>query len=81
MKVTVTTLDRAMERFGRPDFIKLDIEGTEVEALEGAGRVLSEARPTMLIELHGGKEEVRRQKEEMGVKGVSPIIEESLGLF
>jgi FkbM family methyltransferase len=51
--VKVTTLDQAMERYGRPDFIKMDIEGAEVEALAGADRVLSEARPTMLIELHG----------------------------
>jgi hypothetical protein len=53
LKVTVTTLDRPMDRFGRPDFIKMDIEGAEVEALVGAKRVLKEARPTWLIELHG----------------------------
>jgi FkbM family methyltransferase len=34
-----------MDRFGRPDFIKMDIEGAEVEALAGAERVLKEARP------------------------------------
>jgi hypothetical protein len=68
LKVTVTTLDRAMERFGRPDFIKMDIEGAEVEALAGAERVLKEARPTMLIELHGPDCErgVRRILSEQG---------------
>ncbi|MCL4179991.1 MAG: FkbM family methyltransferase [Verrucomicrobia bacterium] len=29
LRVSVTTLDHAMERFGRPNFIKLDIEGAE----------------------------------------------------
>ena len=42
-----------MERFRRPDFIKMDIEGADADALAGAERVLKEARPTWLIELHG----------------------------
>jgi FkbM family methyltransferase len=53
MTVKVTTLDEAIARFGRPDFIKMDIEGAEVDALAGAERVLKEERPTWLIELHG----------------------------
>jgi hypothetical protein len=32
------------------DFLKLDIEGHEPEALAGAARVLREDRPTLLIE-------------------------------
>jgi FkbM family methyltransferase len=51
--VNVTTLDEAMARFGRPNFVKMDIEGAEVDALAGAELVLKEARPTWLIELHG----------------------------
>jgi FkbM family methyltransferase len=51
----VTTLDEAMARFGRPDFIKMDIEGAEEQALAGAERVLSEARPAWLIEVHGSE--------------------------
>jgi hypothetical protein len=31
----------------------MDIEGGEVLALRGMGRLLSEARPLLLIELHG----------------------------
>jgi FkbM family methyltransferase len=36
-----------------PQAIKMDIEGGEVLALRGMARLLSEARPLLLIELHG----------------------------
>jgi FkbM family methyltransferase len=36
-----------------PQVIKMDIEGGEVMALPGMRRVLKEARPLMLMELHG----------------------------
>jgi FkbM family methyltransferase len=36
-----------------PQAIKMDIEGGEVLALQGMGRLLSEARPLLLMELHG----------------------------
>jgi len=48
--VPVTTLDRLSERFGRPDFCKLDIEGHEAEALEG----LSHAVPALSFEFVRG---------------------------
>ena len=50
--VHVTTLDSAEERFGRPDFIKMDIEGGEIAAIRGATAVLRDSRPLWLIELH-----------------------------
>jgi FkbM family methyltransferase len=37
----------------RPDLIKIDVEGAEADVLAGAARVLREARPILLIELHG----------------------------
>jgi FkbM family methyltransferase len=43
----------------KPDLIKLDIEGGEGMALAGMPRILSEARPIFLIELHG--EQAARQ--------------------
>jgi hypothetical protein len=36
-----------------PQVVKLDIEGGEVMALPGMKRVLAEARPLVLMELHG----------------------------
>ncbi len=41
-----------------PDVIKLDIEGSEVEALRGAQRLLREVRPVLVIELHGTNAEI-----------------------
>lgn len=36
-----------------PQVVKLDIEGGEVLALPGMTRLLTEARPLLLLELHG----------------------------
>ncbi|WP_447555622.1 FkbM family methyltransferase [Vreelandella sp. EE22] len=35
LRVEVTTLDRLIERFGEPCFIKIDVEGFEAEVLKG----------------------------------------------
>ncbi|MGL4551463.1 MAG: FkbM family methyltransferase [Gemmataceae bacterium] len=53
-RVTVRSLDSvvAAESLPRPDLIKMDVEGAEAEALRGAVRLLAEARPLMIIELH-----------------------------
>jgi FkbM family methyltransferase len=53
LPVKVTTLDDICARFGRPDFIKMDIEGGEATALKGASHTLRNLRPNWLIELHG----------------------------
>jgi FkbM family methyltransferase len=52
IRVQLTTLDAAAKWHGMPSFVKVDIEGAEVDALRGAPGVIA-AGPTWLIELHG----------------------------
>jgi FkbM family methyltransferase len=49
---TVNVRKLALDEFNLPraDFIKLDVEGMELEALEGASRMIDKSRPIMLIE-------------------------------
>ena len=53
--IQATSLDDYVYNQGNPppDAIKMDIEGGEVLALPGMARVLAEAKPLMLVELHG----------------------------
>ena len=48
--VETTTLDAALGRQRRIDFIKLDIEGAELAALRGATTVIAKHKPTLLFE-------------------------------
>lgn len=51
----VETLDRLISTLNlpAPDFIKIDVEGLELEVLQGGHHVLRQQRPTLLIEVHG----------------------------
>ena len=53
------TIDRAAQDLFIPDFIKMDIEGAEDQALEGASKTLAEHRPNLIIEVHGTDKEER----------------------
>jgi FkbM family methyltransferase len=53
LEVAATTVDLAAQCWPPPTLVKVDVEGAEAEVLRGAERVLREARPTWLIELHG----------------------------
>lgn len=50
------TLDRIVERFGldKIDWIKVDVEGYELNVLRGGQEVLKRYSPTILIETHVG---------------------------
>ena len=51
--VAVETIESASARLGVvPDFIKLDIEGYEYEAIKGSISFLTTHRPTLFLELH-----------------------------
>jgi FkbM family methyltransferase len=56
-RVTASRLDTVLETrsFLKPDVIKLDVEGAEAMALEGARHLLSRYRPRLVIELHGAE--------------------------
>jgi FkbM family methyltransferase len=55
MKVLVRKLDSAFEddQLPAPDVIKIDVEGAEIDVLEGARELLCRERPLLMIELHG----------------------------
>lgn len=55
IEVAAAALDDLVEHHGLrpPDFIKMDIEGGEVEAIKGMRRTIERSRPAILVELHG----------------------------
>lgn len=55
LEVDVVALDTFVYRDGHPppDLIKVDVEGAEGLALAGMERLLAEARPVLLLEVHG----------------------------
>ncbi len=60
-KVTVETLDDLVARLGldRVDMVKIDVEGAELKFLSGGRTLLSQQRPTLLIEAN--EEALKRQ--------------------
>jgi FkbM family methyltransferase len=55
VEIQATSLDEFVYVDGNPapDFIKIDIEGSEGKAIAGAIRLLTEHRPSLLLEIHG----------------------------
>ncbi len=51
------TLDSLLEdnQISPPNFVKIDVEGLEVEVVEGMGKMLDEHKPKLLIEFHHGR--------------------------
>lgn len=45
-------LDDIVEQSVKPNFIKIDVEGDELDLLKGAHRILSESHPVLWIEVH-----------------------------
>lgn len=51
LAVDAVSLDSLLSIRTAPTVVKIDVEGAELEVLAGAERVLSQARPTLLIEV------------------------------
>jgi FkbM family methyltransferase len=62
-QIEITTVDQeAASGTPIPDFIKIDIEGHELAALQGARSVLAQHRPTLFLEMHGETLREKKQK-------------------
>jgi FkbM family methyltransferase len=66
--VNVRTLDSLLAgaEVPRPDLIKMDIEGAEVEALNGALAAFKTVRPMFVIELHRNNDAVTAVLDKLG---------------
>jgi FkbM family methyltransferase len=63
-EISLVTLDEELFQAGLPppDFIKIDIEGWEIEALRGARKTLEVYRPALFLEMHGETTREKRRK-------------------
>lgn len=66
--VPISTLDRMAEKYGIPDFVKIDVEGNESKVLEGAKQVLKAGKTFFLIELHN-QEQVQKVRKLLNIAG------------
>jgi hypothetical protein len=56
IEVDVIALDEFVWSLGNPppSMLKIDVEGGEGKVLQGMRRILSDIRPLVLVEIHGG---------------------------
>lgn len=65
-EATTTTLDRYARNASNPDIVKIDVEGYEYATLRGARKVLSNARPSLIVAVHPAQlDELNREPSEI----------------
>ena len=62
-RISITSLDDDIREMGlpAPDFIKIDIEGGELDALVGARHTLITHKPQLFLEMHGETMNLKRK--------------------
>jgi len=60
IKIALTTLDKIVKelRLQRVDFVKMDIEGSEQNALKGAAKTLKEFKPKLSVAVYHKKDDL-----------------------
>jgi FkbM family methyltransferase len=55
IQVEIDTLDNQIttNNLPKPDFVKIDVEGLEMDVLDGARGIIKNCKPTLFIEIHG----------------------------
>ena len=82
LRVSVVTLDQLIERFGQPQFCKIDVEGFEMEVLKGLSRPI----PLLTLEYHLFEENIEQtiacvdRLAEMGSLSINISLGEKLEL-
>jgi len=63
-EISIVTLDEEITKaqLPRPDFIKIDIEGFELQALQGACQTLALSKPALFLEMHGDTVREKKRK-------------------
>lgn len=76
VSIEVRTLDGIWEELGSPDiaFVKIDVEGAEMDVLRGASSFLVTCRPTLLVEANsvGELDSLRAQLCDLGYRHIRP---------
>jgi hypothetical protein len=62
VRITTLDLDLLDAALPPPDFIKIDIEGWEIEALRGGRNTLVTHRPALFLEMHGETMNEKKRK-------------------